>query len=109
MTMTAKSKLATIEEIGRSIHFIRGQRVMLDADLAALYGVTTSALNQAVKRNVKRFPADFMLQLDREEWDNLKSHFVISRLHGGRRQPPHAFTEHGAIMLASVLNSERAI
>ena len=87
---------------------IRGQRVMLDADLAELYDVETRVLNQAVKRNARRFPADFMFELTPEEFDNLKSQNVMSSW-GGRRTPPYAFTEHGAIMAASVLNSDRAV
>lgn len=88
---------------------IRGQKVMLDADLAELYGVETRTLTQAVKRNIGRFPADFMFQLANQEVAVLRSQTVISRSHGGRRYAPYAFTEHGAVMLASVLNSERAV
>jgi len=90
------------------IHLIRGKKIMLASDLANIYGVETRALNQAVKRNEKRFPADFMFQLTAEETGNLKSQFVTSSWGGARRALPYAFTEHGAIMLASVLNSERA-
>ena len=90
------------------IHLIRGKKIMLASDLANIYGVETRALNQAVKRNEKRFPADFMFQLTAEETGNLKSQFVTSSRGGARRALPYAFTEHGAIMLASVLNSERA-
>ena len=81
---------------------------MLDRDLAVLYGVSTGALNQAVRRNRERFPDDFMFSLDRKESENLKSQTVISSW-GGRRKPPSAFTEHGVAMLAGVLRSERAI
>jgi hypothetical protein len=81
---------------------------MLDRDLAALYGVSTGALNQAVRRNRERFPDDFMFTLDRKESENLKSQTVISSW-GGRRKPPSVFTEHGVAMLAGVLRSERAI
>jgi hypothetical protein len=89
---------------------IRGERVMLDADLAEVYGVTTRVLNQAVKRNEERFPQDFAFQLTPEEIANLKSQSVTSSSgHGGRRKPPWVFTEHGTIMVASVLNSPRAI
>jgi len=107
---------------------LRGQRVILDADLAQVYGVETRTLNQAVKRKTERFPADFMFQLSSKEWNNLKSQVVTSSLeaigndedkdnrpqivtgpHGGRRKLPHAFTEHGAIMAASVLNSPEAV
>lgn len=95
--------------IARSILVIRGQRVMLDADLAALYGVETGALNQAARRNRLRFPDDFMFQLTLTEWQNLRSQIVISSSHGGRRSPPFAFTEQGVAMLSSVLHSERAV
>jgi hypothetical protein len=90
------------------IHVLRGHRVMLDADLAVLYGVSIGALNQAVRRNVGRFPEDFMLTLTRAEVKNLKSQTVTSRW-GGRRTPPVAFTEHGVSMLSAVLRSERAV
>ena len=82
---------------------------MLDSDLAAIYGVTTAALNQAFKRNLKRFPKDFAFRLTPDEFANLISQFVTSSSHGGRRKLPTAFTEHGAIMLASILNSARAV
>lgn len=89
---------------------LRGQRVMIDADLARLYGVETRALVQAVKRNASRFPADFMFQLTAEEFIALRSHTVISNPgRGGRRTAPYAFTEQGVAMLSSVLGSERAI
>jgi len=92
------------------IYEIRGQKVMLDSDLAALYGVELRSLNQAVKRNIKRFPSDFMFQLKEEEWENLRSQIVISSYkHGGRRYLPFVFTEQGIAMLSSVLNSDRAI
>ena len=87
---------------------IRGVQVMLDRDLAELYGVSTKALNQAVKRNIRRFPDDFMFQLGTEDVENLRSQFVTSSW-GGLRYMPYAFTEHGVIMLASVLKSETAI
>jgi ORF6N domain len=87
---------------------VRGQYVLLDSDLAQLYGVETRNLNQAVKRNVKRFPADFMFTLTTDEAAALRSQTVISK-RGGRRYAPAAFTEHGAIMAASVLNSDRAV
>jgi hypothetical protein len=102
----------------RILH-LRGQKVLLDKDLAELYGVTTKAFNQAVKRNISRFPEDFMFQLTSEESQILRSQVVTSRLTsvttsldvdwGGRRSPPYAFTEHGVAMLSSVLSSERAI
>ena len=90
---------------------IRGQRVILDADLARLYGTTTMAFNQAVRRNLKRFPPDFILQVSHEEYANLISQFVISSSggYGGRRKPALAFTEHGAIMAATILRSPRAV
>ena len=88
---------------------IRNHNVILDTDLALLYGVETRALIQAVKRNEQRFPLDFMFQLTRKEFDSLRSQIVISNSRGGRRHLPYAFTEHGAIMAASVLNSERAV
>lgn len=97
-------------EITRKILILRGQRVLLDSDLAAVYGTTTSRLNAAVKRNARRFPADFVFQLNQQEFGNLTSQFATSRTGwGGRRRLPHAFTEHGAIMAAAVLNSPRAI
>ena len=104
---TAKANLAPEALAGR-ILLIRGQRVMLDADLAALYEVETKRLNEQVKRNAGRFPADFMFQISAEEFANLGSQFATSSW-GGRRTPPYAFTEHGAIMAASVLNSDRAV
>ncbi|MDD4309211.1 MAG: ORF6N domain-containing protein [Candidatus Cloacimonetes bacterium] len=87
---------------------IRGQKVILDSDLATLYEVETRTLNQAIKRNIDRFPLDFMFQLTNKELTILKSQFVISRW-GGRRKLPYVFTEHGAIMAASVLNSPKAV
>jgi hypothetical protein len=96
------------ERIERAILLIRGHKVMLDADLAALYEVETRVLVQAVKRNLARFPEDFMLQLTPAEWENLRSQIVTSSW-GGRRYPPYAFTEQGVAMLSSVLRSERAI
>jgi len=102
--------LIPVERIERAILVLRGQRVILDETLASLYGVTTKRLNEQLKRNIGRFPADFMFRLDEREFDNLKSHFATSSSGwGGRRKPPIAFTEHGAIMAASVLNSPKAI
>jgi ORF6N domain len=97
------------DRVLNAIHQIRGQRVMLDTSLAQLYGVETRALVQAVKRNLARFPADFMFQLNTEELANLKSQAVISSAHGGRRSRPYAFTEQGVAMLSSVLRSPRAV
>jgi len=99
---------ASVEQIESRIFVIRGQKVMLDADLAELYGVETRRLNEQVSRNSERFPEDFMFQLTDEEFANLKSQFATSSW-GGRRKLPYVFTEHGAIMAASVLNSPRAI
>lgn len=108
-TPTATSTVAPTGIEGR-IRRIRDQKIMLDTDLAGLYGVATSALVQAVKRNADRFPGDFMFQLDAAEWDILKSQSVISRAgHGGRRSAPYAFTEQGVAMLSPVLGSAQAI
>lgn len=97
-----------LQPIQSNIYEIRGQRVMLDRDLAELYQVTTSALNQAVKRNSKRFPPDFMFQLTHQEFVNLKSQIVTSSW-GGIRKMPYAFTEQGVAMLSGLLNSDIAI
>jgi aminoglycoside N3'-acetyltransferase len=96
------------ERIENKIFLIRGQKVILDVDLANLYGVKTFVLNQAVKRNLERFPGDFMFRLNKEESNILKSHFVMSSW-GGRRTLPYAFTEQGIAMLSGILNSKRAI
>ena len=88
---------------------VRGQKVVLDFGLADLYGVPTSRLNQAVQRNLTRFPADFIFQLTNQELAGLKSQIVISNGRGGRRHLPYAFTEHGAIMAATILNTPRAV
>jgi hypothetical protein len=97
-------------DVGTRIQSLRGLQVLLDSDLAAIYGVTTAALNQAVRRNEARFPADFLFRLSPEETARLKSQSVTSNPgRGGRRKRPWAFTEHGAIMAASVLNSPRAV
>jgi hypothetical protein len=98
-----------IERIAQAIFVIRGQKVMLSQDLAALYGVAVKALNQAVKRHAARFPADFVFQLTSDEFDNLKSQIVTSSWGGIRRALPYAFTEQGVAMLSSVLNSKRAV
>ena len=99
-----------VERILKSILVLRGEKVILDADLAALYGVETGALVRAMKRNVERFPMDFMFQLSDEEWTALKCQLGISNEgRGGRRTAPYAFTEQGVAMLSSVLRSERAI
>ena len=104
-----KREIIPAARIAQSIHLIRGQKVMLSQDLAELYGVAVKALNQAVKRHVTRFPADFVFQLTSNEFDNLKSQFVTSSWGGLRRALPYAFTEEGVAMLSSVLNSERAV
>ena len=101
-------EIVPIERIARAILVIRREKVMLDSDLASLYGVTTGNLNKAVKRNAERFPIDFMFQLDAEEVANLRFQFGISSW-GGRRRRPYAFTEQGVAMLSSVLNSVRAV
>lgn len=119
------------ENLAKLVFLIRGEKVLLDTDLADLYGVETGALNRAVKRNIERFPADFMLQVTPEEWENLKcqigissspvapakdkklgairSQVVAASAHGGRRAIPYAFTEQGIAMLSSVLRSQRAV
>lgn len=102
--------LIPTERIEKCILLLRGQKVMLDVDLAKLYGVTVGRLNEAVKRNSKRFPRDFMFRLSLQELRDLKSQIAISSSRwGGRRQQPYAFTEQGVAMLSSVLNSERAV
>ena len=116
------------ENLAQLVFFIRGERVMLDADLALLYGVPTGALNRAVQRNIARFPSDFMFRLTADDWEDLKrqigissssdrptsqrvmrSQIVTASTHGGRRGLPYAFTEQGVAMLSSVLHSKRAI
>ena len=109
ITMNKKA-IALVKQTESKIQLIRGQKVILDADLAALYGVPVRQLNQQIKRNFDRFPNDFLFRLSRSEYENLRSQFVISSSsYGGRRYLPYAFTEHGAIMAATVLNSERAV
>jgi hypothetical protein len=97
--MTKKRSLQKVEE---GIHLIRGQRVMFDSDLAEIYGVTTKRLNEQLKRNRQRFPKDFAFQLTRDEAASLRSQIATSNRRGGRRYLPWVFTEHGALMLASV-------
>lgn len=106
--MSQRISLLVPERIEQRILLIRHEKVILDTDLAALYGVRTSALVQAVQRNRERFPADFMFQLSAMEFAFLRSQTVTSRW-GGRRYPPYAFTEHGVAMLSSVLHSPRAV
>jgi hypothetical protein len=103
-----KAALGKVEDIARAILVLRGRRVLLDAELAVLYGVTTRRLNEQVRRNRKRFPHDFLFELTTEEFANLKSRFATSSW-GGRRKRPLAFTEHGAIQAATILNSPRAV
>ena len=103
-----ENSLVPPERIINRIFLIRGKKAMLDKDLANLYGVKNKVLNQSVRRNLKRFPPDFMFQLSRSELSDLKSQFVTSSW-GGIRKLPYAFTEQGVAMLSSVLNSERAI
>lgn len=103
------SGLVPIERIGKRIFLLRGQKVMLSTDLAELYEVEPRVLIQAVKRNRERFPDDFMFQLSKKEFENLKSQFVISSWGGLRRETPYAFTEQGVAMLSSVLRSKRAV
>lgn len=104
-----KNEILLSEElISNKIYFIRNQKVMLDSDLSLLYGTETKVLNQAVKRNISRFPEDFMFQLTEIELQNLKSQIVTSSW-GGSRKLPFAFTEHGVLMLSSVLKSDKAI
>ncbi len=105
-----KAELAVIEKVQSKIHIFRGERVMLDSDLAAIYQVETRVLNQAVNRNLSRFPTDFVFKLDNDEFESLISQIVTSNAgRGGPRKLPYVFTEHGAVMLASVLNSETAV
>lgn len=98
------NELLNEEQVLQLIHKIRQQKVMLDSDLAEMYGVETKRLNEQVKRSIDRFPEDFMFQLTSEEWENLKSQFATSSW-GGRRTLPYVFTEQGVAMLSSVLNS----
>ncbi len=108
--MSQNKQLSVIpdEAVISKIYFIRNEKVMLDSDLAELYGVETRRLNEQVKRNIDRFPEDFMFQLTETEFENLKSQIATSSW-GGRRKLPYAFTEHGVLMLTSVLNSDLAI
>ena len=100
--------LVPVELIEKRILLIRGKKVMLDADLAELYGVETKALKRSVKRNIDRFPEDFLMQISGEEFESLRCHFGTSK-RGGVRYLPYAFTENGVAMLSSILNSKRAI
>jgi hypothetical protein len=106
---TYKTKWAPGQRIEDTIYLIRGQRVMLDFDLARTYGVTTKRLKEQFRRNAERFPDDFAFKLTNQELTSLRSQIATSSLHGGHRHLPVAFTEHGALMLASVLNSPTAV
>lgn len=106
--MASKASIVPDERIERAIYLIRDEKVMLDSDLANLYEVETKVLIQAVKRNIDRFPHDFMFQLSNKEFADLKSQIVASSW-GGRRYAPYAFTEQGVAMLSSILRSERAV
>ena len=106
--MDGQTSLVPVERIERAILSIRGEKVMLDSDLAELYGVETKRLNEQVRRNLSRFPPDFMFQLTSQEWESLRSQFATLKRGEHRKYLPYAFTEHGALMLANVLNSERA-
>jgi hypothetical protein len=108
MATEKNNTLALVEQVDRLIYEIRGQKVMLDRDLAALYGVLTKNLNKAVRRNLNRFPADFMFQLTREEYDSLRFQFGTLKRGQHAKYLPLAFTEQGVAMLSSVLHSERA-
>ena len=103
-----KNDLNIQERIPGLIYVIRGQKIILDSDLAILYDIETKRLNEQVKRNLERFPEDFMFRLSEIEWVDLQSQLATARW-GGRRNPPYAFTEHGVAMLSSVLNSSNAI
>jgi hypothetical protein len=107
--MNASELIVTEGRIESVIFLVRGHRVLIDTDLATLYGVETRSLVQAVKRNIQRFPSDFMFQLNKDEFDALRSQIVISKGKGGRRYHPYVFTQQGVAMLSSVLHSERAI
>jgi len=109
--MSESTIAVAVDAVSRRIITLRGQRVIVDAELAALYGVETKRLNEQVRRNLGRFPADFMFTLDQEEWEALRSQFATLKTGRGqhRKYLPYAFTEHGAIMAATVLNSPRAV
>ena len=107
--MRVKQDMAVVPDLQDRIFTIRGERVILDSDLAEIYGVETKRLNEQVRRNADRFPADFAFVLTPQEAGNLKSQIATSSVHGGRRKIPRVFTEHGALMAANVLNSKRAV
>jgi hypothetical protein len=107
--MTLPTPAPQAENLAQLVYSIRGEKVLLDTDLAMLYGVEARVLNQSVARNRNRFPDDFMFQLTAEEWASLTSQIVMSNARGGRRTLPYAFTEQGVAMLSSVLRSQRAV
>jgi hypothetical protein len=107
--MPSSESITRPEQVVRLIRVVRSQKVILDNDLATVYGVETKALNRAVQRNCGRFPADFIFQLSQDEFEVLRCQFGTSKGKGGRRYLPYAFTEHGAIMAAAILNSPRAV
>lgn len=109
--MSESNIAVAVDTVASRIVTLRGQRVIVDADLAALYGVETKRLNEQVRRNLERFPADFMFTLEQDEWEALRSQFATLKTGRGqhRKYLPYAFTEHGAIMAATVLNSPRAV
>ena len=110
MRVANRKQLANVPKLDELIREIRGQKVMLDTDLARIYGIPTFRFNEAIKRNRERFPEDFMFRLTAAEFAALTSQFAISNKgRGGRRTLPYAFTEHGAIMAANVLNSPHAV
>jgi hypothetical protein len=109
MTESSTDTVAVPERVVAAILILRGQRVILDSDLADLYGVSVKSLLQSVKRNLDRFPVDFMFQLEKQEVARLRSQFVTSNSRGGRRYAPYVFTEQGVAMLSSVLRSRRAV
>jgi hypothetical protein len=110
MATNDQTMLVPVESIAQSILVLRGQKVIIDTDLATLYGATTKRFNEQVRRNLERFPADFMFQLNEAEWESLRSQFATLKAGRGqhRKYLPYAFTEHGAIMAATILNSPRA-
>ena len=106
----SKLPIVSEEKVQNAIIILRGKRIIIDSDLAQFYGVKTKVFNQAIKRNIDRFPEDFMFQLTKNEWDFLRSQFVTSKAkRGGVRYLPYAFTEHGAVQAANVLNSPVAV
>jgi hypothetical protein len=109
--MSNQTEIIPVESIGKSIHLVRNQRVILDSDLSALYRVPTKRLNEQLRRNLCRFPSDFAFQLTRAEWESLRSQIATLKSARGahRKYLPYAFTEHGALMVATILNTPRAV